>query len=675
MFDICSRGSLEAPKRRMVPGRIEEKSPMPTEPSPTETPVQTLQRVFGYNAFRPHQAEVIDAALAGRDVLAVMPTSAGKSICYQVPAVLLAERTGALTVVVSPLISLMADQVGSLRQYGVAASCLNSSLSGAEQASVFHGIESGALALLYVAPERLGDPALIEAASRRGIGLLAIDEAHCISQWGNDFRPSYQRIGDFIASLPSRPPVMALTATATLAVRKDIASALGLRNPFQVLASFDRPNLSFSVSRPAKRAQKDRELVEFCRSRVEGGKSGIVYCSTRKNVDEVCELLRSQGIAAGRYHAGLGADERARAQDDFVYDRVRVMVATNAFGMGIDKSNVNFVVHYNLPSSLENYYQEAGRAGRDGTPAECLLLYSPADVHTQEFLISRGGEGPEGLTPEQAAELREHDEARLAQMVFYCTTADCLRAFILRYFGEEAPAYCGNCGNCLADHEEVDATVDALKVLSCVARLRREFGREVGASTIVDVLRGSRAQRVLSRGYDRIKTYGAAADVPVTRLRQVIDELVYRGLLARSSGDYPTVALTQEGVDFMRSRSLDGAPFVVKVAQGKKPRRERATEGGHVFGSSGTEGAKRPQAKAAQDLDEAGQELYQRLCELRSELAREQQVPAYFIFSNATLVDMCAKRPRDLEGFLAVSGVGAKKAEAYGEKFLSAING
>ena len=627
--------------------------------SATSQPLDILRRVFGYESFRPHQEGIVNAALAGRDVLAVMPTSAGKSICYQVPAIALAETAGGLTVVVSPLISLMADQVGALRQYGVAASCLNSMLSAAEQSDVLHGIASGALTLVYVAPERLDDPYFIDVVTARGAALLAVDEAHCISQWGNDFRPSYQRIIEFIAALPARPPVMALTATATREVREDIARALGLTDPHTVLASFDRPNLKFLVERPNGKKAKDDRVVAFAREHAD--QSGIVYCSSRRAVEEVCETLRDEGLAATRYHAGLSAGERDRNQDDFLYDRARVMVATNAFGMGIDKSNVNYIVHYNIPSCLENYYQEAGRAGRDGTPAECLLLYSPGDVHTQEFLLSRTER--DDLSAEELAQLHERDEARLKQMVFYATTTDCLRSFILRYFGEEAPAYCGNCTNCLAEFEERDATVDALKVVSCVARLAQR-GRTVGASTIVDILRGSRAEKIVGRGYDQLSTYGIMADVPVGQIRQIIDELVYRGLLARTSGDYPTIQLSDAAGDFMRTRLVGGEPFILRMAKGK-PRKKTA-------GSGSGRGGK---TAAAVELADVDQDLYQRLVGLRTELAREQQVPAYIIFSNAALIDMCAKRPRDIDEFLQVSGVGQKKADAYGEAFLAVING
>ncbi len=636
-------------------------------------PLDILRRVFGYETFRPHQAEIVDAALAGRDVLAVMPTSAGKSICYQVPAIALAQQVGGLTVVVSPLISLMADQVGALRQNGVAASCLNSSLSAAEQNDVLQDIALRHLTLVYVAPERLDDPRFLEVATARGVALLAVDEAHCISQWGNDFRPSYQRIIDFIQALPARPPVMALTATATRVVREDIEGALALRDPLRVVASFDRPNLKFSVVRPKSAVEKNRQLAAFCREREE--LCGIVYCSSRRAVEETCDYLREQGLLATRYHAGLSAEERGRNQDDFLFDRARVMVATNAFGMGIDKSNVSYVAHYNLPSCLENYYQEAGRTGRDGTAAECVLFYSPGDVHTQEFLISQGSR--DDLSPEELDELRKRDEKRLAQMVFYATTNDCLRAFILRYFGEKAPTYCGNCGNCLSEFEEVDATTDALKIASCVARLDRERGRNVGASTICDILRGSRAEKILEAKYDQLSTYGIMSDVPVGRIRSLIDELVFRGLLARESGKFPTLSLTEAGWAFIRTRLVDGQPLVVKVAK-EKPRAQREqgerNEKGDAARRSGRGRTAAAAAAAAADLSPEDQDLYRRLAALRTELAREQQVPAFMIFSNATLVDMCAKHPSDIEGFLGVSGVGARKAEAYGEKFLAVIN-
>lgn len=620
-------------------------------------PLDILHQTFGYPTFRPHQEQIVEAAVSGRDVMAVMPTSAGKSICYQVPALAL----GGLTIVVSPLISLMSDQVMALRELGVAAACLNSALDSHERSQTLAEMSRGLLNLVYVAPERLADPAFLDVVQSHGLSLLAVDEAHCISQWGNDFRPSYQRICDFIDALPTRPPVMALTATATRQVREDIESTLGLRDPLRVVASFDRPNLSFAVERPSGKRAKDKALLEFVRAHEQS--SGIVYCMSRHAVEDVCDMLREQGVAATRYHAGLSPEERDRNQADFIYDRSPVMVATNAFGMGIDKSNVSYVVHYNLPLSLENYYQEAGRAGRDGTKAECLLLYTAGDVHTAEFLLSRTERTD--LTPEQLQAMHEADEQRLRQMVFYATTTDCLRSFILRYFGEEAPAYCGNCGNCLADYEEVDERTNALKILSCVARVRQHAivrgnpATSVGAGSIVDILRGSKAAKVLERGWDSLSTYGIMADVPVPRIRAIIDELVYREFLTRAQGDYPTLALAGRGAVFMKGDK----PFVMRVAKGRprKPRPEGRTRG----------------ASAAElpDLTPEQAELFEALRSLRTRLAREQQVPPYLIFNNATLEDMCRKRPTTPDELLEVSGVGTKKAERYGEAFLEVIAG
>lgn len=618
-------------------------------------PLDILHQTFGYPTFRPHQEQIVEAAISGRDVMAVMPTSAGKSICYQVPALAL----GGLTIVVSPLISLMSDQVMALRELGVAAACLNSALDSHERSQTLAEMSRGLLNLVYVAPERLADPAFLDVVQSHGLSLLAVDEAHCISQWGNDFRPSYQRICDFIDALPTRPPVMALTATATRQVREDIESTLGLRDPLRVVASFDRPNLSFAVERPSGKRAKDKALLEFVRAHEQS--SGIVYCMSRRAVEDVCDMLREQGAAATRYHAGLSPEERDRNQADFIYDRSSVMVATNAFGMGIDKSNVSYVVHYNLPLSLENYYQEAGRAGRDGTKAECLLLYTAGDVHTAEFLLSRTERTD--LTPDQLQAMHEADEQRLRQMVFYATTTDCLRSFILRYFGEEAPAYCGNCGNCLADYEEVDERTNALKILSCVARVRQHAiacgnpATSVGAGSIVDILRGSKAAKVLERGWDSLSTYGIMADVPVPRIRAIIDELVYREFLTRAQGDYPTLALAGRGAVFMKGDK----PFVMRVAKGRprKPKPEGRTRG--------TSAAELP------DLTPEQAELFEALRSLRTRLAREQQVPPYLIFNNATLEDMCRKRPTTPDELLEVSGVGAKKAERYGEAFLEVI--
>lgn len=616
------------------------------------TPEDVLRQTFGYESFRPHQREIIDAVLAGRDVLAVMPTSAGKSICYQVPALMLE----GVTVVISPLISLMADQVGALRQAGVDADYLNSSLDPAAQDAVLDNVRYGGCRLLYVAPERLGDDRLLAAVTARGISLLAVDEAHCISQWGNDFRPSYQQINGFLNELPVRPPVCALTATATETVRRDIATSLSLRDPLRVVASFDRPNLTFELSHPRDRRDRRRQLLQFVRDRPDA--SGIVYCLSRKTVEEVCALLQDHGITATRYHAGLSAAERDRNQDDFLYDRSRVMVATNAFGMGIDKSNVGFVVHYNLPLSMEAYYQEAGRAGRDGTKATCLLFYSPADVHTAELLVSRITR--DDLTEREARDLVAHDERRLQDMVRYATSTGCLRHQILAYFGEDSPATCENCSNCRTEWEEADRTTDALKVVSCVARLAQRR-LTLGAGMIAQILRGSRDQKVLARGLDTLSAYGFMADNPAASIHDLISELVARGILARSDGSYPVITLTDASMPFLRAASRGDERFVVRVAHETPRPVERSRTIGHK--------PTRPSSQKG-PVDDS---LYERLRAVRTELAREQEVPPYIICSNATLEDMCRVHPRTPEELLGVSGIGESKAQRYGERFLTVL--
>ncbi len=479
------------------------------------TPEAVLKEYFGHAAFRGRQKELVDALLEGRDVLGVMPTGAGKSVCFQVPALLVP----GLTVVVSPLISLMKDQVGALTQAGIPAAYLNSALSAEQQRAVYARAYRGELRLLYVSPERLemsGFQALFE---RVPLAYVAVDEAHCISQWGQDFRPSYSKIVDFLHALPERPPVGAFTATATEAVRQDIVRLLGLRDPLVCVSGFDRPNLTFMTEKPH---DKREHLVTLLRERM--GQSGIVYCATRKAVDDVHEMLVARGFAAGRYHAGMDAASRRESQEDFLFDRLQVMVATNAFGMGIDKSNVSFVIHYNLPQNIESYYQEAGRAGRDGSPADCILLYSPQDVRTCEFLIEHGHDDEE-LDERTRRTLRERDKARLQQMVFYATTTDCLRRFLLRYFGEDAPLSCDNCSNCLTKFEQVDATLEAQKIVSCVYRLQQR-GRTVGKALLADILRGADNERIQQNEFDTLSTYGIMREDSLKRIRDLIDRLL-----------------------------------------------------------------------------------------------------------------------------------------------------
>lgn len=479
--------------------------------------LSVLKEYFGHDSFREGQDRITDSLLGGRDVLGIMPTGAGKSICYQVPALMF----DGVTIVISPLISLMKDQVSALVQSGVAAAYINSSLTHAQYLKVLQNTESGKYKIIYVAPERLCAPAFLEICRNLNISMVAVDEAHCVSQWGQDFRPSYLKIPDFIDALNSRPVVGAFTATATGAVRDDIKTLLRLVSPLVVTTGFDRPNLFFSVMQPKN---KSIELMKLIKERK--NESGIVYCSTRKAVEEVCELLQKNGFAATRYHAGLDENERRRNQDDFVYDRATIMVATNAFGMGIDKSNVSFVIHYNMPKNMESYYQEAGRAGRDGRSADCILLYSAKDVRTNQFLINNSEPNPD-LTEDEQEEVRRRDRERLKQMTFYCTTHKCLRKFILEYFGDKGPERCEKCSNCLSNHENTDITVDAQKIMSCVARTGQRYGKKV----ICDVLRGSKNERLISAGLSRQSTYGIMADCPEKRLRDIIDHLCENGYM------------------------------------------------------------------------------------------------------------------------------------------------
>ena len=598
------------------------------------TKLEALKHVFGHSAFRPGQEQIVDHLLAGGDALCVMPTGAGKSVCYQVPALLMP----GVTVVVSPLISLMKDQVGALTQAGVAAAFINSSLTPAQCAKALDGVAAGKYRIVYAAPERLETQSFLDAAVRAGVSMVAVDEAHCVSQWGQDFRPSYLKIRGFIAALPQRPVVAAFTATATREVREDILHSLGLCDPLEITTGFDRPNLWFGVCAPR---DKKAELLR----RLDGwrGRSGIVYCATRKTVDEVCALLCERGYAAARYHAGLTDEERRRSQDDFLCDRVTVMVATNAFGMGIDKSNVSFVVHYNMPKDVESYYQEAGRAGRDGSPAECLLLYAPQDVHTNRFLIEHGEE-PAELDEAQSAALREREYERLRQMTFYATTTECLRVFLLRYFGERAHGACGNCSNCEQGFEERDATREAQMILSCIARM----GQRYGAKLVVDVLRGSRAERVTSLGFDRLSTYGLLKDEPEAEVRRVLDALLASGDAKLTDSEYPVLALTPSSGEVLRGERA----VTVRVPLAKSRAAKKRGKGSAAPADEGLFGALRA---------------------LRAQCAAAAHVPAYVVFTDAALRDMAAKKPRNEDEFLEVSGVGDAKLRRYGRKFLDCI--
>ena len=600
-----------------------------------ETKESVLQRVFGYSAFRGGQEALIDAQLRGQDAFGIMPTGGGKSLCYQIPALLLE----GVTLVISPLISLMRDQVMALKNAGVAAAYINSSLTPAQIRLVYRNIRSGMYKIIYVAPERLLTDGFLEAIQTRKVSLVTVDEAHCISQWGQDFRPSYLKIVDFLNILTPRPVVSAFTATATEAVRQDIAQILQLRDPLRVVTGFDRPNLRFEVRRPK---QKLPALIELVQQRRD--KAGIVYCATRKAVEEVCENLQLNGIAATRYHAGLPDEERRDNQEDFLYDRKTVMVATNAFGMGIDKSNVSYVIHYNMPQSLESYYQEAGRAGRDGAEAECILLYAPGDVQTAKYLIQHPALSGE-LSQEELEQKQRQDLERLDFMVNYCKTQSCLRGYILDYFGQEHESFCGNCSNCSTETEERDITDQARMILSCVQRMSAKLGYSLGLTSVIRTLLGSRDKRLLQLGLDKLGSYGMLRKLGKDDLRAMAESLESQGYL-ETDPVHGGVSLTQKA---------QGVLFEGKTVSMRLPKAEASAPVSSPVGG------------------EQSPDLLAMLKRLRWKIAMQESVPAYIIFSNATLEDMARKAPTTLEAFAKVNGVGSVKVKRFGEVFVDAI--
>lgn len=577
---------------------------------------QILQKFYGYEDFRPGQKKVVESLLNKNDTVAIMPTGAGKSICFQIPALLFE----GVTLVISPLISLMKDQVDSLRQLGIAAVYINSSVSKAQLYKDLQDISAGFYKIIYIAPERLTSEYLPDSFKNLNISMVAVDEAHCLSQWGHDFRPSYRNILNFTNSLRIKPIISAFTATATPEVKTDIINLLGLKQPNVFVTGFDRPNLYFSVLRGEV---KDKFVIDYVKKHQD--EAGIIYVGTRKDVDALQVLLEIKGIKAGRYHAGMTDEERNQMQEDFLYDNLSVMVATNAFGMGIDKPNVRYVIHYNMPKNMEAYYQEAGRAGRDGLSGNCILLYSPQDTQLQKFLISKSTE----------SEIRQQLEyKRLQSMVDYCHTPQCLRAFILHYFGEfDVEEHCDNCSNCKLEGELIDITIDAQKVLSCVYRMRERFGVKM----IAEVLKGSKSAKVKQFNFERLSTYGLMKERKLKDISDLILRLSAMQYLDITESQYPVVTLNELSWQVLRGQKKVWQKMVI---------------------------VKKAKAKG---------ELFEALRSLRKELATKEKLPPYMIFSDATLTQMATDKPTDLELMKNIRGVGEFKLQKYGEEFLTVI--
>lgn len=606
--------------------------------------IYVLKEYFGYESFRRGQQAVIDAVLAGDDALAIMPTGAGKSLCFQVPALMM----DGVTVVVSPLISLMHDQVMQLVQNGVAAAYINSSLSFEQNRIALERAAAGAYKIIYVAPERLETDDFMYFARRADIAMVAVDEAHCVSHWGQDFRPSYLNIGKFVAGLGRRPVVSAFTATATDLVREDIMRLLGLQDPIVRATGFNRENLYFEVRKPR---DKFSDVIAYLEAHP--GQSGIIYCATRKSVDEVAAGLQQLGFPAASYHAGLPQHERLTVQQDFVFDRAPIMVATNAFGMGIDKSNVSFVLHYNMPKNIESYYQEAGRAGRDGSAADCILLYSRQDSQINQFLIDQVDED-NSLTDDELSAAKARDYRRLREMENYCNTTNCLRQYILDYFGDTDPCDCGNCGSCNSDTQVTDVTIDAQKILSCVSRMHGRFG----LSVVIDVLKGANRKRLREAKLNELSTFGIMAGQPDELIRQVAQFLIQEGYMQVIGDRYPVVGVTQQARAVLKGETTITMPLaeILNEPTSSKAERRRLSS-----------------AKKLTAGIEADPQLLANLKDLRMKLATKEKVPAFMIFSDAALLDMCIKLPTNEDEFLTVSGVGKVKLEKYGAEFITEI--
>ncbi|MCW6108906.1 DNA helicase RecQ [Clostridium sporogenes] len=576
-----------------------------------------LKKHFGYNEFRKAQEKVIESILKKEDTVAIMPTGAGKSICYQIPALIFE----GVTVVISPLISLMKDQVDSLKEVGIEATYINSSLNNLEIEERIFNAREGLYKLIYIAPERLESDSFVRSLNNLNIALVAVDEAHCVSQWGHDFRPSYTKISNFIRKLSKRPIVAAFTATATETVRRDILNSLELQNPKVFVTGFDRENLSFSV---IKGEDKEKFIFDYLENNM--GKVGIIYTSTRKEAESLYNKINKKGYKVGVYHAGLNDEERKKTQEDFSFDNIEIIVATNAFGMGIDKSNVRFVIHHNIPKNMEAYYQEAGRAGRDGEESECILLFSPNDIRLQKYFIDESF-----LSPER----KNNEYNKLRAMVDYCYTSKCLRSYILEYFGEEPlEEKCNNCSTCNDNREEKDITLEAQKIFSCVYRMKERFG----VNMVADVLRGSKNKKLLSLDLDGLSTYGIMEEFTQKDIVALMNKLIADDYMVTTDDKFPVVRLRPKSYDVLKGKET----VAIKVSKIEKKVK-------------------------------ADNELLDRLKQLRKAISQEESVPPFMIFPDATLKELSEYMPTKEEDLLKIKGIGERKAEVYGERFIKAI--